>query len=250
MVSFNHTAEDYDKHRADFPPRLFAKLRDDYGIGPAGQLICDLGTGTGALARGFDAATVVGTDIAHALMRAGRKRAAHVAYVRARAEDIPLADGLFDVVTAGQCWHWFDRAAATNEVWRLLKPGGRVVIAHFDWLEHTGSVAAMSAALIRAHNPSWQPGAHYLQGEKQGLYPAWLADLARFQAVETFSFVEDVAYTHEAWRGRIRASAGVATMADVPAFDTALAQQLAEQFPQNPLTVPHRTWAVVAAKPR
>ncbi|MEM7033289.1 MAG: SAM-dependent methyltransferase, partial [Chloroflexota bacterium] len=61
-----------------------------------------------------------------------------------------------------------------------------------------------------------------------------------------------VAYTHQAWRGRIRASAGVAASLSPPNvahFDAELKQLLETQFPANPLQVPHRVFALIAQKP-
>ena len=157
-----------------------------------------------------------------------------------RAEALPLADGAVDVVAAGQCWHWFDRPRAAAEARRVLGPGGRVVIAHFDWIPQPGSVVEAAEALVQAHNPEWR----FAGGT--GLYPRWLADLtgAGFVDLETASFDVAVTYSHEAWRGRIRASAGVAASLPpdaVARFDAAHAAMLAARFP-DPVEAPHRVW--------
>ena len=98
--------------------------------------------------------------------------------------------------------------------------------------------------LIIQYNPNWHLGGG------NGMYPEWLPDLsvARFQNIQTFSYDIDVPYTPEAWRGRIRASAGVAAMdADsVQEFDAELQELLTARFPTNILAVPHRVFAIVA----
>jgi len=43
-------------------------------------------------------------------------------YLESKAEMISLDSSSVDVVTAGQCWHWFDRPRAASEVARILKP--------------------------------------------------------------------------------------------------------------------------------
>jgi len=76
--------------------------------------------------------------------------------------------------------------------------------------------------------------------------------VAGFQNIETFSFDLPASYSHEAWRGRIRASAGVAASLPpdkVAQFDTDLAQLLVAQFPDDPLAVPHRVFAVICQSP-
>ena len=136
-IDFGLTAQDYAKHRAGFPDSIYEHLAA-YSVGERGQRILDLGTGTGTLARGFAArgCRVIGLDPAtamleqaNALSRADRIDAA---YIAARAEAVPIAPVSIDVVTAGQCWHWFDRAIAASEATRVLRPGGAIVIAHAD----------------------------------------------------------------------------------------------------------------------
>ena len=253
QIDFGKTAADYARHRAGFPEILFEELAAR-GIGLTSQAILDLGTGTGSLARGFArrGAAVTGLDIADELLEEARRLAGEegltVDFRQGRAEATGLPAAGFDVVTAGQCWHWFDRTAAAAEAKRLLKPGGRLVICHFDWIPLPGNVVTATEALIERHNADWRFGGG------TGLYPAWLADAAGtgFVEIETFSRDLAVSYGHEAWRGRIRASAGVGGSLPpeaVAAFDEDLAALLAADFPEDPLQVPHRVWAMVAMKP-
>jgi SAM-dependent methyltransferase len=245
-IDFGRTAGDYALHRAGFPEPLFERLLGA-GVVRAGERLLDLGTGTGTLARGFarHGLLVTGLDPAAAMLEQARRldRAAglQVDYVLARAEATGLPDQSFDVVSAGQCWHWFERAQAAAEIRRLLRPGGRAVIAHFDWLPLAGNLVEATERLIRQHNPGWDLGGG------SGLHPACLADLALagFSALETFSFDQAVSYSHLAWRGRIRASAGIAASLDdaaVARFDAEHARLLQRDFPDDPLNVPHRCW--------
>ena len=131
---------------------------------------------------------------------------------------------------------------------RLLAAGGSVVIAHFDWLPLAGNVVAATEGIILRHSPEW-PFAG-----RAGVYPQWLTDLAeaRFTGIETFSFDIDVAYSHESWVGRVRASAPVLGTLDPDAVELCsreLAHTLCERFAAEPLAVPHRVWAVTARAP-
>ncbi|MGA3218828.1 MAG: class I SAM-dependent methyltransferase [Acidimicrobiales bacterium] len=253
-VEFAKTAEDYARHRAGFPPSLFERLAT-VDVGRAGADIVDVGTGTGTLARGFAqrGCHVVGIDPARAMIdqasRLDVEAGAHVDYRAATAEATGLASGGYDAFTAGQCWHWFDRPSAAAEARRLLRPGGAIVICHFDWLPLPGSVVEATEELILQHNRSWAGAGGY------GMYPSWALDVAGagFGGIETFSYDLDVSYSREAWRGRIRAGAGIAASLPkeaVECFDGDHNAMLAARFPGDPLLVLHRVWALVARSPR
>jgi SAM-dependent methyltransferase len=249
---FGRTAEDYGKYRAGFPAELIDRLVELDAV-QAEDRALDVGTGTGTLARLLAAhvRSVLGIDPSAQLLRRAREvegSPTNVSYEVGVAEETGLPDCSIDLVAAGQCWHWFDRDLAAAEFARVLVPGGRVVIAHFDWIPVDGNVVAATEALILKYNPEWNLGGG------TGIYAAWLADLALagFAHLETFSFDLTVPYSHEAWIGRIRASAGVgATLpgSEVKRFSNELATQLGERFPEDPLAVPHRTWALVGRKP-
>ncbi len=252
-VDFGLTADDYARHRAGFSDSFFSRLATR-GVGRPGQTLVDLGTGTGTLARGFArrGCRAIGIDSSPAMLDAARRLAAgdgvSVEFRLARAEDTGLPDRLADVVCAGQCWHWFDRFAAAAEAARILSDAGTLVIAHFDWIPLPGNLADATEALIAQHNPEWTAGGG------TGLYPRWLRDLGKcgYTGLETFSYDEDALYSPEAWRGRIRASAGVGgSLGDerVEAFDRELRVLLAGRFPGDPLAVLHRVFVVFAKAP-
>ncbi|WP_120497977.1 class I SAM-dependent methyltransferase [Kiloniella sp. EL199] len=252
-IDFGKTAQDYAKHRAGFPPLVFDLLKER-GIGVPGQSLVDLGTGTGTLARGFAArdVNVTGIDPAEAILEQARLMAQNegvrATFQQGSSEATGLDSGCFDVVTAGQCWHWFEAEKATAECQRILKPGGYLAICHFDWLPLSGNVVSATESLISKHNPAWE------MSGGTGIYPQWTIDLATgdFENIETFSQDLLVRYSHEDWRGRIRASAGVSASLspeDVVDFDEEHRDLLRREFPDDPLFIPHRLWCAVARKP-
>jgi len=251
-IDFGKAAGDYAKHRAGFPDAFFERLAT-MGVIGAGMKALDLGTGTGTVARGLAmrGLEVTGLDKSSALMEQAKLLDAEagvaIRYVERTAESTEFPDRSFDVVTAGQCWHWFKRDVTAREVRRILTTGGRMIICHFDWLVLPGNIPDTTENLIRAYNPEWKLGGRWR-------YYPWIGDLedAGFQRFESFSFDEETPYTHEAWRGRIRASAGIGASSMSPErieqFDADLARILAEKFPE-PMTVPHRIYAVIGRAP-
>lgn len=251
VVDFGQAAEDYARHRPGFPDIFFDRVRDDYGIGLRGQRLLDLGCGTGALARGFAqrGCRVTGLDLSPEMLLQAARLAAdnglRLDLVRAQAESTGLAGDSFDIVTAGQCWHWFDGHRAALEAQRLLRPGGLVLLAYFTYLSDPGSVGAASEALILRHNPSWPLAGS--DGRMPSLVPHLTA--VGMQHVDNIEFDVDVPMSHADWRGRLRACNGVLWMPpDVATrFDAELADLLRRDYPE-PLQVSHRLFAIVARR--
>ncbi|HEX7231975.1 MAG TPA: methyltransferase domain-containing protein [Candidatus Binatia bacterium] len=253
-ADFGKTAADYGKHRAGFPPELFDRLAA-MDIVRGGMRTLDLGTGTGTIARSLAqrGCESIGLDRSAPLMdearRIDREAGVTVRYIEAAAEATGFSEASFDLVIAGQCWFWFDRPRAAREARRIVKPGGHLAIAYFDWIPLPVNVAELTEKLIEKHNPKWKLGGG------MGIHPRCLADmaLAGFHSLETFSFDLDVPYSHEAWRGRIRASAGIGaslSAEEVAAFDRDLQALLSEKFPQEPLAVLHRVFAAIGRAPQ
>jgi len=245
-IDFGRTAVDYERFRPGFPENFFDRLLQIGWISP-GQSVLDLGTGTGTLALGFAARglSVTGLDIAPELLEVARQAATErcldVNFIEARTESTGRDDAIFDIVTAGQCWWWFDEDEALAEARRVLVPRGRLLICSFSYLPLPGTAAGRTEDLILEHNPGW-PKAGW-----RGVHPEHVEALDRtgFTQVESFSYVVDVPFTHEAWRGRVRTCNGVgsALMADqVERFDLDLAAMLEVEFPGE-INVPHRVFA-------
>lgn len=250
-IDFGRTAVDYERFRPGFPESFFDAVFEK-GWATAGQRALDLGTGTGTLALGLAARglDVVGLDIAPELLEVARRAALdanlRARFVEGRAEATGQPDGEFDLVCAGQCWWWFDSDAAIKETTRVLGPGGRLVIASFSYLPLSGNAAERTEDLVLQHNPGWP-----LAGWR-GVHPEHVEALDRggFQQVESFSYVVDIPFTHEAWRGRIRTCNGVGSALDpdqVERFDHDLADMLAKEFPGE-LPVPHRVFVATGMK--
>jgi len=246
-IDFGQTAKDYARYRAGFPDSFFTRLNTG-GFLANINTVLDVGTGTGTIARGLaiQGLDVTGIDPAEPLLKAAvaldQDAGVQVKYSLGSAEQSELPAQTFDIVIAGQCWHWFDQQKALDEIARVLRPGGKLIVAYFDWLPESEPVVVMRE-LQKKYNPAWKSG-----GWPLGFYPQKPGDLSfdGWRSVKSFLYIEDVPYTHEAWRGRMRAYAGIGGSlppAVVEAFDTEFASVLAEKFPEQPMLIPHRIWA-------
>ena len=252
-ADFGKTAEDYARHRAGYPDWLFERLMRR-GLARPGMHALDLATGTGYLARGLAqrGLNVTGVDISSEMMAAAREldraQGLQIEYVTGKAEQTGLPSASFDLATAATCWHWFDATKTMAEVQRLLKPSGWLVICSQDWLPQGGNIVARTEAIVKRHNPAWN------WDGLDGLKPGFVRDLRAggFQSIESFTTDIEIPYDHESWRGRMRASAGIAASLapdQVQAFDAELAAMLGKDFPKQPIPVAHCVCAAFGQKP-
>jgi len=102
---------------------------------PPGGLLLDLGAGTGDLARQAlqqqPSCRSIAADFTLAMMRIGqaKRQTLQPAWVGADALRLPFTDAAFDAVVSGFLFrNLADIQQALQEQWRVLKPGGRIVI--------------------------------------------------------------------------------------------------------------------------
>lgn len=133
-------AEIYDRH---FVPALFGQfapiLSDTARISP-GERVLDIGCGTGiaALAAAGRGASATGVDINAGMLAVARRKAPDLTWIEAPAEDLPFADGAFDVVLCQFALMFLaDRTRALREMARVTRPGGRIALATWETVERS-----------------------------------------------------------------------------------------------------------------
>ena len=100
-----------------------------------GERILDIacGTGTSSSALTRTGATVVGVDFSPGMLGEARRKHASVEFVEGDAMKLPFVSDEFDAVTISfGLRNITDPKAALDEMYRVLKPGGRLVITEFS----------------------------------------------------------------------------------------------------------------------
>ena len=149
MENFSRAAERYDAH-ADFQhaqnQRVFAQARTQF---PASARLVDIGCGTGQFAQMASAQAwqLFGVDIAHGMCRIAATRCTAI---QADTVQLPLADASCDGVVSSLCLQWVAALPiAIGEIARVLKPGGRAIIASLG----SGSLQELRASAAQAKLP-------------------------------------------------------------------------------------------------
>lgn len=124
--------------------RLWKRFTIDNSAIRTGQRVLDIAGGTGDLTAAFSrrvgpTGEVVLADINNSMLTVGRDKLRNlgivdnVRYVQADAEALPFPDDSFDVITiAFGLRNVTDKSAALASMYRVLKPGGRLLVLEFS----------------------------------------------------------------------------------------------------------------------
>lgn len=153
---FSRSAAAYRQGRPAYPAEMFEALA---ALAPARDLAWDCGTGNGqaalGLARHF--ARIHATDPSERQI-AEAMADERVRYRIERAESVSLADSSADLVLAAQALHWFDLDLFYAEARRVLKPGGILAAAGYDWMYVTPGIdRAINERVLPPLAPHWAP---------------------------------------------------------------------------------------------
>ena len=164
---FSGLAQRYQRYRPDYPNEILAAavafLREG-GVDVRNLLALDVGAGTGISTRAWqrvlgEACCIVGAEPgAEMCAMAARSTATGcgIAYVRAKAEALPIAAGAAALVAAAQAAHWFDRPRFYAEAERVLGPGGvlAIVANHRNW--SAAAYLERYETLLERHAPGYR----------------------------------------------------------------------------------------------
>ncbi|MCL1854012.1 MAG: methyltransferase domain-containing protein [Peptococcaceae bacterium] len=204
------TAPDYAKYRDIYPDLFYQKILN-LGLCRRGQNVLDLGTGTGVLPRNLykHGARFTGVDISEEQIQQARRLSAaagmDIEYIAASAEEITFPAKSFDVVTASQCFLYFDKAVVLPLIHRILKDDGHFCILYMVWLPEETDIAGHSEDLVLKYNPAWTGGNMDRHTLPQTTH--WPEELFELENTETFDM--NIPFTRESWHGRMKACRGV-----------------------------------------
>jgi len=204
---WGRTSADYAKFRDIYPQEFYDKITAR-GLCIKGQSVLDMGTGTGVLPRNMYkyGAKWTGTDISENQIRQAKllSEGMDIDYYALSAESLDFPDNSFDVITACQCFWYFDHEKIMPELVRMLKPDGSLLLLYMAWLPFEDKIAQASEKLVLKYNPNWS-------GAGETVHPIFVPECynEKFELVYHEEYPLNVHFTRESWNGRMKACRGV-----------------------------------------
>ena len=160
--------------------RTFKSRVAELATARSGDRVLDVGCGTGTLAlelaRRTPGVLVSGVDADEEMLERARRKSTQAGIAldlrTAMAQELPFADETFDIAVSSLFFHHLRRAdklAVAAEVQRVLRPGGRLVIA--DWGAPRDPVMRIASMGIRLLD-----GAETTSDNLSGRLPTLLAE--------------------------------------------------------------------------
>ena len=228
-------SEAYAKYRDIYPEKFYRKIVDR-GLCVKGQRVLDLGTGTGVLPRNLYpyGADWAGTDISPEQIAQAKRLASEggmdIDFRAVSAEETDFPDASFDVITACQCFWYFDHEKLVPKLARLLKPDGKLLILYMAWLPFEDTIASRSEALVLKYSPDWT-------GAGETKHPIVIPDVVYdyFEMEDHEEYDLKVPFTRASWHGRMKACRGVGASLAPEELERWEAdhQQLLEEVPEE-----------------
>ena len=201
------TSADYARFRDIYPQEFYDKIINRQ-LCIRGQSVLDVGTGTGVLPRNMYrfGAKWTGTDISENQIRQAKilSEGMNIDYYTLPTEAINFPDESFNVITACQCFFYFDHEQVMPRFYRMLKPDGRILVLYMAWLPFEDRIAGASEALVLKYNPLWS-------GAGETMRPIVIPDCykEKFELVYHEEYPLKVHFTRESWNGRMKACRGI-----------------------------------------
>jgi ubiquinone/menaquinone biosynthesis C-methylase UbiE len=247
QIDIGQVANSYASSREDIPVTLMDSLHLR-NIFFEGKKVADIYSGTGVLTRkvAIRKADVIGIEPTVELLEQAKAlnliKNFKIPYLQGSAEATGLEDSQFDMVTVVRAWHWFDRPKALQEIKRILKARGTLIVIDSGFLTGTPVVKKTFEVLTKYVEGGLKPADSKAGSQMRinGLPVEWFAEWQKngFELRDFYKLNYMVNFTKQEWVERIESISWLAGL-DVNEKKAAL-EELAHTLPnQDSFVIPH-----------
>lgn len=197
--SFGAVAETYDRTRPSYP----AALLDDL-VATGARTAIDVGCGTGLLGRGLAARgiAVLGVEPDAQMAAVARTHGCDVEV--SSFEDWDEKGRSFDLLVAGQAWHWVDPERGARKAAQVVAPGGLVALAWNSAVMPDDLADALEEVYGRDGPGTARPVVrHRPEGLTEGAIGSSFTATGAFESPELRNYPWTRTYLRDAWTSQL-----------------------------------------------
>jgi ubiquinone/menaquinone biosynthesis C-methylase UbiE len=210
---FSNRAANYLKYRPAWQPQVLAFMQQSMGL-KRSHSIADIGSGTGRFAKlllqnGYGVTGVEPNDDMRETAEKDLACFENFTSMAGSGEDTGLQSNSVDLVVVAHAFHWMDTDAAREEFQRILRPGGKIVLA---WT-------------IRQTNSDFLRGYDQIKKKFRSHQAPPLIDEEKISSFYGPGIVQQISFLHNSWvnfeslKGLLLSSSGIPLPAH-PQYDS------------------------------
>ena len=162
--NFSKQSDDYARFRPDYPQELISYI---LSLCENRDVCWDCGTGNGQLAGQLSEhfQSIEATDISERQLSNAVQKS-NITYSLQSAEQTNFSIHQFDLITVGQAAHWFDHAKFNEEVKRILKPNGVIVLIGYGLVKVKDPIGSIISEFYwNVTHPYWDPERDHIEAK-------------------------------------------------------------------------------------
>jgi 2-polyprenyl-3-methyl-5-hydroxy-6-metoxy-1,4-benzoquinol methylase len=223
-----------------------------------GKIIIDLGSGTGIFSRAMvnKGAFVTGVEpeislIEQAVMK-DKSLGLHIDYLHSSAEEMTFHSESCDIITALRSWHWFNRDLVNEQVMKVLKGGGYLVVIHSIFVPQDSEEAQATLRAINEVITDLKPAGSMgeVKERRTGLPINWFAEWKDIglHIIDEWQYDYELDFGIDEWCGKVRSLSWLTKESEEnKQFIIKKVKECLSNYIE-PLRIPHRYSVVVLRK--
>lgn len=247
QIDFGQVANSYARSREDIPATLMDSLQLR-NIFFTGKKVADIAAGTGELTRkiAMRKAEVVGVEPSVMLLEQAKalniERNFTISYLQGTAEATGLETSQFDIVTVMRGWHWFDRPNSIQEIQRILKPNGTLIVIDSGLISGCSIVEETFEVLGKYVDGGLKPEESMAEDKQRinGFPVEWFAEWqsSGFEIRDFYKLNFNVNFTKQEWLERMESVSPLAGLEETVRMKAL--EDLSDSLPnQESYDIPH-----------